>query len=82
MCNGRKITGAARSRDEVRSAARDAASILWGSKDGGISQTVPGLWAGYFFNSSPNIRAMRLTDPAWRPSSAAILECQILAGRA
>ena len=28
----------------------------------------------YFFNSSPSVRAMRLTDPAWRPSSAAILD--------
>lgn len=31
----------------------------------------------YFFNSSPIVRAMRLTDPAWRPSSAAIFDAPI-----
>ncbi|WP_338316684.1 hypothetical protein, partial [Bradyrhizobium ottawaense] len=28
----------------------------------------------YFFNNIPIVRAIRLTDPAWRPSSAAILD--------
>ena len=28
---------------------------------------------GYFFKSIRIVRAIRLTDPAWRPSSAAIL---------
>lgn len=41
-----------------------------------ISQAFPRARSDddYFFNSSPNVRAMRLTDPAWRPSSAAILD--------
>lgn len=29
---------------------------------------------GYFFNSIPIVRAIRLTDPAWRPNSAAIFD--------
>lgn len=28
----------------------------------------------YFFNSIPKVRAIRLTDPVWRPSSAAIFD--------
>lgn len=28
----------------------------------------------YFFNSIPDVLAIRLTDPAWRPSSAAIFD--------
>lgn len=28
----------------------------------------------YFFNNIPFIRAIRLTDPAWRPNSAAIFD--------
>jgi len=28
----------------------------------------------YFFNNIPFVRAIRLTDPAWRPNSAAIFD--------
>jgi hypothetical protein len=32
---------------------------------------------GYFLNNIPTVRAIRLTDPAWRPSSSAIFDAPI-----
>lgn len=34
----------------------------------------PARRRGYFFNNIPIVRAIRLTDQAWRPSSAAIFD--------